>query len=166
MFSTVRCCLEWQRVQPEQPHRVDLYQPPLSLDRGLNCFQIFRMLYATISFAFQRYMCNFFFLLQCACEASSEKVKRSQPSKYLRYCWWSQSISDFVPLVSFVFRKPSLFISPCLSSPLPCSRGGRGAEKCQLTCKPNVQLFKFEKNRKQNIILCVHFHMHVLKLAW
>ena len=51
----------------------------------------------------------------------------------------------------FVYLSLSLFTSPLFQ--------GRGAEKCQLTCKPNVQLFEFEKNRKQNIILCVHFHM-------
>ena len=158
MFSTVRCCLEWQRVQPEQPHRVDIHQPPLSLDRGLNCFQIFSMLYATISFALQRYMCRFFFFISVCLRSFIRKGQTFSTFKIFtlllmiainfRFCTIA-----FIRLQKtlFVYLSLSLFTSPLFQ--------GRGAEKCQLTCKPNVQLFEFEKNRKQNIILCVHFHM-------
>ena len=139
MFSTVRCCLEWQRVQPEQPHRVDLYQPPLPLDRGLNCFQIFRMLYATISFALQRYMCRFFFFFVSVCLRSF--IRKGQTFSTFKIFTLLLMIAinfRFCTMLSFVFRKPSLL--PCLSSPLPCSRGG-----CQLPYES--QLFEFEKNR-------------------
>ena len=153
MFSTVRCCLEWQRVQPEQPHRVDIHQPPLSLDRGLNCFQIFSMLYATISFAFQRSMCSFIFILfQCACEASSEKGKTLSTFKIftllliiainIRFC-----------TIAFTRLQKTLFVYLSSLFPSPLVQGGG----CQLPYES--QLFEFEKNRKQNIILCVHFHM-------
>ena len=163
MFSTVRCCLEWQRVQPEQPHRVDIHQPPLSLDRGLNCFQIFSLLYATISFAFQRSMCSFIFILfQCACEASSEKGKTLSTFKIftllliiainIRFC-----------TIAFICLQKTLFVYLSLSLlPSPLFQKGGGAKN--VSYRTNVQLFEF-KNRKQNIIFVCSFP-HVLKLAW
>ena len=129
---------------------------PLSLDRGLNCFQIFSMLYATISFALQRYMCRFFILFQCACEASSEKGKTLSTFKIftlllmlainIRFCTIA-----FIRLQKTLFVYLSLYLLP---SPLFQGGGGR----CQLLYES--QLFEFEKNRKQNINLCVHFQMY------
>ena len=161
MFSTVRCCLEWQRVQPEQPHRVDIHQPPLSLDRGLNCFQIFIMLYATLSFAFQRYMCRFLFYFSVLAKLHPKKGKTSSTFKIFTLLLMIAIIIRFCT-IAFIRLQKTLFtdISLSLFSPLPCSRGRGAVKKWQLPCKrPNVQLFEFEKNRKQNIILCVHFHM-------
>ena len=161
MFSTVRCCLEWQRVQPEQPHRVDIHQPPLSLDRGLNCFQIFSMLYATISFAFQRSMCSFIFILfQCACEASSEKGKTLSTFKIftllliiainIRFC-----------TIAFICLQKTLFVYlSSLSLPLSLVPGGWGMSVT--VRKPIVRIR--EKQKAEHYFVCAF--PHVLKLAW
>ena len=138
-----------------------IYQPPLSLDRGLNCFQIFSMLYATISFAIFYFIsvCLRSFIRKRKNAFNLQNIYVTADNRYqypiLHRCFHSSSEN---PLCLSLL---SLFPSPLFQG------GGRGCKKCQLPCeRPNVQLFEFEKNRKQNIILCVHFHMHVLKLAW
>ena len=155
MFSTVRCCLEWERVQPEQPHRADIHQPPLSLDRGLNCFQIFYYVICNSLFCLSKVYVQIFILFQCACEASYEKRKNVFNFQNI---YVTADDRNHNPILHHCFHSSSenpLYRSLSLFSPLPCSRGG-GVKKWQLPCKrPNVQLFEFEKNRKQNIILCV-----------
>ena len=128
MFSTVRCCLEWQRVQPEQPHRVDIHQPPLSLDRGLNCFQIFSMLYATISFAFQRSMCSFIYYFFSVCLRSF--IRKRKNAFNLQNIYVTADNRYQYPILHRCFHSSSenpLCLSLLsLSSPLPRSRGGGG----------------------------------------
>ena len=166
MFSTVRCCLEWQRVQPEQPHRVDLYQPPLSLDRGLNCFQIFRMLYATISFALQRYMCRFFFfniLFQCVAKLHP---KRSNVLNLQNIYVTADDRNQFPILYhAFIRLQKTLFVYLSLSSPLPCSRGGEGVQKMSVAVQTECPIVRIrEKQKAEHYVVCSF--PHVLKLAW
>ena len=132
MFSTVRCCLEWQRVQPEQPHRVDIHQPPLSLDRGLNCFQIFIMLYATLSFAFQRYMCRFLFYFSVLAKLHPKKGKTSSTFKIFTLLLMIAIIIRFCT-IAFIRLQKTLFVYLSLSLVTsPLFQGG--GKKCQLPC--------------------------------
>ena len=163
MFSTVRCCLEWQRVQPEQPHRVDLYQPPLSLDRGLNCFQIFRMLYATISFALQRYMCRFFFFVSVCLRSFIRKGQTFSTFKIFTLLLMI-AINFRFCTIAFIRLQKTLFVYLSLSlftSPLFQGGGGKMSVNVQTECA--IVRIR-EKQKAEHYFVCSF--PHVLKLAW
>ena len=164
MFSTVRCCLEWQRVQPEQPHRVDLYQPPLSLDRGLNCFQIFRMLYATISFALQRYMCRFFFFFVSVCLRSF--IRKGQTFSTFKIFTLLLMIAINIRFCTIVYIRlqKTLFVYPSVSLSLslftsPLFQGGGGVRKMSVNVQTECAIVWIrEKQKAEHYFVCSFPH--------
>ena len=164
MFSTVRCCLEWQRVQPEQPHRVDIHQPPLSLDRGLNCFQIFSMLYATISFALQRYMCRFFIFYFSV--LAKLHPKRSNVLNLQNIYVTADDRNQF--LILYHWFHSSSENPLCLSLPVSLHLSlvpGEGGGKMSVNVQTECAIVRIrEKQKAEHYFVCSF--PHVLKLAW